>query len=58
MNNNLFILRCAIESAKAQQKPLYVAVVDATNAFPLTDCATLWLKLQRLGIGGPIFDWL
>ncbi|PBK81728.1 hypothetical protein ARMGADRAFT_857919, partial [Armillaria gallica] len=55
-NNNPLILRCAIESAKAQRKPLYVAVVDATNAFPSTDRATLWLKLQRLGMGGPIFD--
>ncbi|KAK0183918.1 hypothetical protein F5146DRAFT_939180, partial [Armillaria mellea] len=55
-NNNPLILRCAIESARAQRRPLYVAVVDATNAFPSTDRATLWLKLQRLGMGGPIFD--
>ncbi|PBK79389.1 hypothetical protein ARMGADRAFT_950941, partial [Armillaria gallica] len=55
-NNNPLILRCAIESVKAQRKPLYVAVVDATNAFPSTDRATLWLKLQRLGMGGPIFS--
>ncbi len=57
-NNNPFILRCAIEEAKSKSKPLYVAVVDATNAFPSTDRATLWLKLNQLRMGGPLFDWL
>ncbi len=56
--NNAFILRCAIEWAKAEGHPLYVAMVDATNAFPSTDHATLWLKLIEMGAGGPIFDWL
>ncbi|KAF9042825.1 hypothetical protein BDZ89DRAFT_895329, partial [Hymenopellis radicata] len=55
-NNNPFILRCCIDHAKALGKPLYVAVVDATNAFPSTDRATLWLKLHRMGLEGPLFD--
>ncbi len=56
--NNAFILRCAIEWAKAKGHPLFVAMVDATNAFPSTDHSTLWLKLVEMGAGGPIFDWL
>ncbi|KAF8176432.1 hypothetical protein K438DRAFT_1607444, partial [Mycena galopus ATCC 62051] len=55
-NNNPFILRCAQEWARAHGYTLYVAAVDATNAFPSTDQPTLWLKLFRLGMGGPIFD--
>ncbi|KAK0237573.1 hypothetical protein EDD85DRAFT_769399, partial [Armillaria nabsnona] len=55
-NNNPFILRCAIEEAKSKSKPLYVAVVDATNAFPFTDHATLWLKLNQLRMGGPLIS--
>ncbi len=56
--NNAFILRCAIDWAKAHHKPLYVALVDATNAFPSTNQDTLWLRLVELGMGGPMFDWL
>ncbi|KAE9398119.1 hypothetical protein BT96DRAFT_778833, partial [Gymnopus androsaceus JB14] len=55
-NNNAFILRCAIEKAKAMGKTLYVATVDITNAFPSTDRATLWLKLKMLGMSGKLFD--
>ncbi len=57
-HNNAFILRSAIETAHAQGKVLYVAFVDLENAFPSTDLATLWLKLQELGVGGPMFDWV
>ncbi|KAF5387244.1 hypothetical protein D9757_006858 [Collybiopsis confluens] len=49
-NNNAFILRCAIERAKSLKKTLYVATIDLSNAFPSTDCSTLWVKLlQRHG---------
>ncbi|KAK0239375.1 hypothetical protein EDD85DRAFT_730174, partial [Armillaria nabsnona] len=54
--NNAFILRCAIDWAKAHHKPLYVALVDATNAFPSTNQDTLRLRLVELGMGGPMFD--
>ncbi|KAJ3504030.1 hypothetical protein NMY22_g18054 [Coprinellus aureogranulatus] len=57
-NNNVFVLRCAVEKADAEGKPLYAAFVDLTNAFPSTDQDTLWLKLRKWGAGGPIFDWL
>ncbi|KAF5339991.1 hypothetical protein D9611_012378 [Ephemerocybe angulata] len=57
-NNNTFILQCAIDKAKANQKSLYVAFVDMTNAFPSTDQPTLWLKLRQMGAGGKAFDWL
>ncbi|KAF5374013.1 hypothetical protein D9615_009920 [Tricholomella constricta] len=46
------------ENAKANKEPLFVAAVDATNAFPSTDHPSLWLKLTRMGMGGPLFDWL
>ncbi|KAJ7732420.1 hypothetical protein B0H16DRAFT_1328719, partial [Mycena metata] len=55
-NNNPFILRCAKEWARAHGYTLYVAAIDATNAFRSTDQPTLWLKLFRLGMGGAIFD--
>ncbi|KZV85271.1 hypothetical protein EXIGLDRAFT_623241, partial [Exidia glandulosa HHB12029] len=54
--NNVFILRCLIDKARSQGKPLYVSTVDISNAFPSTDRATLWLKLQKLGMKGKIFD--
>lgn len=57
-NNNPFVLRCAIERAKASKQTLYTAFIDLTNAFPSTDHPTLWLKLRKLGIGGAIFDWI
>ncbi|KAJ7737793.1 hypothetical protein DFH07DRAFT_752880, partial [Mycena maculata] len=55
-NNNPFILRCVKEWARANGFTVYVAAVDATNAFPSTDHPTLWLKLIRMGMGGAIFD--
>ncbi|KAJ6570729.1 hypothetical protein B0H10DRAFT_1714547, partial [Mycena sp. CBHHK59/15] len=36
-NNNPFILRCVKEWARAHGLTIYVAGVDATNAFPSTD---------------------
>ncbi|KAI5897157.1 uncharacterized protein SCHCODRAFT_02493924, partial [Schizophyllum commune H4-8] len=55
-NNNIFILRCAIERARASGRPLYVVFVDLKNAFPSTDQAMLWSKLWNKGASGPIFD--
>ncbi|KAJ6484442.1 hypothetical protein C8R47DRAFT_918727, partial [Mycena vitilis] len=55
-NNNPFVLRCIRDWAKAHGKTVYVATVDATNAFPSTDHCTMWLKFSRLGMAGPIFD--
>ncbi len=40
-NNNMFILRAAIDRARADQKVLYVAFIDLINAFPSTDPPTL-----------------
>ncbi|GLB35658.1 hypothetical protein LshimejAT787_0212230 [Lyophyllum shimeji] len=57
-NDNPFILRCAWETARANQEPLFVAAIDATNAFPSMDHPSLWLKLSHLGMGGPLFDWI
>ncbi|KAF5334783.1 hypothetical protein D9611_012913 [Ephemerocybe angulata] len=57
-NNNVFVLRTAVERARAEGKTLYVAFADLSNAFPATNHACLWTKLQRLGAGGKIFDWL
>jgi hypothetical protein len=56
--NNCFILRCAVDKARSMQKNLYVVYFDLSNAFPWTDLPTLWSKLHRLGVRGPIFDWL
>ena len=57
-NNNAFILRCAIDRARAEGKTLYVMFADISNAFPSTEQSTLWLKLRGLGAGGMIFDWI
>ncbi|KAF5386614.1 hypothetical protein D9615_001545 [Tricholomella constricta] len=57
-NNNSFILRCAIERARATGKTIYIAFIDLENAFPSTDIPLLWTKLYRKGVAGPIFDWL
>ncbi|KAF5382677.1 hypothetical protein D9615_003053 [Tricholomella constricta] len=57
-NNNSFILRCAIERARASGKDLYIAFVDLENAFPSTDLSILWTKLYSAGVSGPLFDWL
>lgn len=58
MNDNVFILRCAIERARALGLSLYVIFADITNAFPSTEQATLWLKMRNMGVGGHVFDWL
>ncbi|KAJ7603163.1 hypothetical protein FB45DRAFT_772650, partial [Roridomyces roridus] len=55
-NNNPFILRCLKEWARAHGKTIYISFVDFSNAFPSTDQPTLWLKLTRMGVGGPLFD--
>lgn len=57
-NNNVFILRTAVDKARATGKPLYAAFIDLTNAFPSTHQATLWLKLREKGAGGRVFDWI
>ncbi|RDB17742.1 RNA-directed DNA polymerase from mobile element jockey [Hypsizygus marmoreus] len=57
-NNNSFVLRCAVDRARATGVTLYVAFIDLTNAFPATNIPTLWSKLFRLGVSGPLFDWL
>ncbi|KAE9397030.1 hypothetical protein BT96DRAFT_771259, partial [Gymnopus androsaceus JB14] len=55
-NNNAFILRSAIEKARAMGRTLWVASIDITNAFSSVDRSTLWRKLQDLGASGRIFD--
>ncbi|KAF5371475.1 hypothetical protein D9615_009607 [Tricholomella constricta] len=52
-NNNSFILRCAIERARASGKSVYIAFIDLENAFPSTDIPLLWTKLYRNGVAGP-----
>ena len=51
-NNNTFILRCAIDRARATGISLYVVFADLSNAFPSTEQSTLWLKLRQMGAGG------
>ncbi|KAJ7127264.1 hypothetical protein C8R43DRAFT_897521, partial [Mycena crocata] len=53
-NSNPFVLLCLIDKAEALGKPLYVAYLDLKNAFPGTDRSTLWVKLAKLGISGPM----
>ncbi|KII94047.1 hypothetical protein PLICRDRAFT_102359, partial [Plicaturopsis crispa FD-325 SS-3] len=55
-NDNSFVLRCAIDRARAEGKTLHVVFIDLKNAFPSTDLATLWAKLYRAGASGPLFD--
>jgi hypothetical protein len=57
-NNNPFVLLCLIDKAEDLGKPLYVAYLDLKNAFPGTDRSTLWVKLAKLGISGPMIRWL
>ncbi|EIW60653.1 uncharacterized protein TRAVEDRAFT_119579, partial [Trametes versicolor FP-101664 SS1] len=54
--NNAFILRAAIEKARALGKTLYVVFLDLANAFPSVDQSTLWAKLSRWGVAGPLID--
>ena len=32
--------------------------MDLENAFPSTDCSTLWVKLHEMGFRGLIIDWI
>ncbi len=57
-NNNSFILRCAVDKAKSEREPLFVAFIDLSNAFPSTNHSALWWKLHSNGARGPIIDWL
>lgn len=57
-NNNPFIMQCLIEKADSMGKPLFVGLIDLKNAFPATDRPTLWVKLQGMGISGPLVDWV
>ncbi|KAL1674989.1 hypothetical protein EV122DRAFT_190891, partial [Schizophyllum commune] len=54
--NNPFIVRCAVDRAVADRKPLYVVFPDLTNAFPSTVPEVLWLQLYEAGMRGPMFD--
>ncbi|KAI5895923.1 uncharacterized protein SCHCODRAFT_02491516 [Schizophyllum commune H4-8] len=53
---NAFILRTAIEKARASGETLHVVFMDLSNAFPSTDQPLLWLKLLRRGATGPMSD--
>jgi hypothetical protein len=57
-HNNSFVLRTAIEKARAEGKVLYITFIDLKNAFPSTHLPTLWSKLFSNGVSGPLFDWL
>ncbi|KAF5349004.1 hypothetical protein D9758_012717 [Tetrapyrgos nigripes] len=57
-NKNAVIFSVAIQKAKALNRTLWVASVNISNAFPSVHWAILWLKLQQLGAGGWIFDWI
>ena len=57
-NDNVFIFKTALEKAKRMKSPLFAAFIDLTNAFPSVDRPTLWAKLAKLGMSGPLFDWI
>lgn len=57
-NNNAFILRTAIEKSREDGATLYVAFLDLANAFPSINMHILWAQLHKLGVGGPLFDWI
>ncbi|KAJ7346304.1 hypothetical protein DFH08DRAFT_701554, partial [Mycena albidolilacea] len=48
-NDNMFIIGCAIDRARALGKPLFVVFADLSNAFPSTDQATFWSKMHAAG---------
>ncbi|CDO70999.1 hypothetical protein BN946_scf184844.g3 [Trametes cinnabarina] len=56
--NNAFVVRAAIEKARALGRTLFIVFADLSNAFPSVDQHSLWSKLARWGVGGPLFDWL
>ncbi|KZV76682.1 hypothetical protein PENSPDRAFT_569525, partial [Peniophora sp. CONT] len=55
-NNNVLLLRCLAERARAQDKTLYVVFADISNAFPSTNRDMLWVMLARMGISGRSID--
>jgi hypothetical protein len=57
-NDSAFVLLCLIDKAQDLNKPLYIAYLDLKNVFPETDRSTLWVKLAKLGISGPMIEWL
>lgn len=57
-NENVFVLLNMIDKADSLDVPLHVAYLDLKNAFPQTDRPTLWVKLAKLGISGPLIEWL
>ncbi len=57
-HNNSFLLHAAIDHAHAHAHILYVAFVDHENAFLSTNLSVIWSKLPRLGVGGPMYDWI
>ncbi|KAL1937495.1 hypothetical protein VTO73DRAFT_13147 [Trametes versicolor] len=57
-DNNVFMLKTAIDQARANGDTLWVAFVDLTNAFPSVEQNALWAKLRDWGAEGPLFDWL
>lgn len=59
-NNNVLILRCLAERARAQDKTVYIVFADIANinAFPSMNRDLLWVKLKRMAISGRSIDWL
>jgi hypothetical protein len=54
----VFILQTLIDDTRSRGETLYVAFVDISNAFPLTNQHRLWNKLYDYGLTGCYFDWL
>ncbi|PPQ72667.1 hypothetical protein CVT25_007993, partial [Psilocybe cyanescens] len=57
-SNCAFVLRCAIDRARSQNRSLLVTFIDLENAFPSTNLPTLWKKLADAGAKGPLMDWV
>ncbi|KAJ6549955.1 hypothetical protein B0H19DRAFT_889939, partial [Mycena capillaripes] len=55
-NDSAFVLLTLIDKAEELDKPLYVAYLDLRNAFPGTDRSTLWVKLAKLVMSGPMIE--
>lgn len=59
INDSAFVLLCLSTRPRRQAlNNLYVAYLELKNAFPGTDRSTLWVKLAKLGISGPMIEWL
>ncbi|KAF5374326.1 hypothetical protein D9758_004658 [Tetrapyrgos nigripes] len=56
--NNTFILHTIIEKSLAEDKHVWLAFVDISNAFPSVTHSLLWLKLHNNSLTGKLFDWL